>query len=79
MKIAKRKLDELKLSIIENVLFQLFAEFKRFVVTLDVPEIKKFIGSYVDSFIEHVEVIFKHDGTEIDALPLLSQKKSYSG
>ncbi|WP_246066951.1 hypothetical protein [Paenibacillus koleovorans] len=89
VRIAERRLDESKPTITEDVLRQLFAEFKEFVATRNVPEIKKFIGSYVDKVIiydEHVEVIFKLDaagisldGTEIDAFAATVAKKDLFG
>lgn len=62
-RIAELKLDETKPVITEEILRQLFVEFKGgFVASRNIPEIKKFIGSYVDKVIiynEHVDVIFK--------------------
>ncbi|MCY9697629.1 hypothetical protein [Paenibacillus alginolyticus] len=47
-----------------RVLRQLFAEFKGFVSSRNVPKIKKLIANYIEKVIiydEHVEVIFKLD------------------
>ncbi|MEK5252036.1 hypothetical protein NST74_01020 [Paenibacillus sp. FSL F4-0125] len=60
-------------------------EFKEYISSRNVPEIKKFIGSYVDKVIiynEHVEVIFKLDavgitldGNDFDAFAATVAKK----
>ncbi len=85
VRIAERQLDETKVSIPEETLRELFAEFKGFVASRNIPEIKKFIGSYVEKVIiynEHVEVIFKLDtagisldGTDFDAFAATVAKK----
>ena len=89
VRIAERKLEQSKTVITEEVLRQLFTEFKGFVTSRNIPEIKKFIGSYVDKVIiynEHVDVIFKLDaagialdGTEIDAFAATVAKKELFG
>lgn len=51
-----------KAAITEESLRQLLSEFKDHITSRNLPEIKKFIGSYVEKVIvykEHVEVIFK--------------------
>lgn len=51
-----------KAAITEDTLRQLLSQFGAHLVNRDFPEIKKFIGNYVDKVIvyqEHVEVIFK--------------------
>lgn len=51
-----------KAAITEDTLRQLLSQFGVHLANRDLPEIKKFIGSYVDKVIvykEHVEVIFK--------------------
>jgi len=57
--------------ITEETLRELFARFREFVSSKNIPEIKKFIASYVDKVIifqDHVEVLFKLDaaGVAID-------------
>ncbi len=58
-------------TVTEETLRDLFARFRDFVTSKNIPEIKKFIASYVDKVIiynEHVEVLFKLDaaGVAID-------------
>ncbi len=51
-----------KAAITEDDLRQLLSRFKDYIADRNIPEIKKFIGSYVEKVIvykEHVEVIFK--------------------
>ncbi len=51
-----------KAAITEETLRQLLSQFGTHIVNRDLPEIKKFIGSYVEKVIiyeKHVEVIFK--------------------
>jgi len=89
VRIAERKLEQSKTVITEEVLRQLFTEFKGFVTSRNIPEIKKFIGSYVDKVIiynEHVDVIFKLDaagvtldGNEIDAFAATVAKNELFG
>ncbi|MDF2651229.1 MAG: recombinase [Paenibacillus sp.] len=76
-------------SVSEDTLRELFASFREYVTTKNIPEIKKFISSYVDKVIiynDHVEVIFKLDaagisvdGTEFDAFAATVAKKELFG
>ncbi|MDF2858956.1 MAG: hypothetical protein K0Q87_4807 [Neobacillus sp.] len=85
VRIVERTMDESGIAITEDVLRQLFAEFKSYVTTYNIPEIKKFIGSYVEKVIiynEHVEVLFKLDvaglsvdGSDFDAFAATVAKK----
>lgn len=62
VRIKELKLQDKKTVITEEVLRQLFGMFKSYVAEKNIPEIKKFIGSYVEKVIvykEHVDVIFK--------------------
>ncbi|GED35025.1 hypothetical protein [Brevibacillus centrosporus] len=59
--IRELELQIKKTVITEDTLRQLFATFKEYVTQKNIPEIKKFIGSYVEKVIvykEHVDVIF---------------------
>ncbi len=56
------ELKSKKTVITEDTLRQLFATFKDYVTSRNIPEIKKFISHYVEKVIvykEHVDVIFK--------------------
>lgn len=85
VRIAERTTDESGSVITEDVLRQLFAEFKGYVAAHNIPEIKKFIGSYVEKVIiydEHVDVLFKLDaagisidGSDFDAFAATVAKK----
>lgn len=85
VQIAERQFSKEHPLITEVELRQLFVEFKEYISTRNVPEIKKFIGSYVDKVIiynEHVEVIFKLDavgitldGNDFDAFAATVAKK----
>ena len=60
--IKELDLNNKKTVITEDILRQLFGMFKDYVAEKNIPEIKKFIGSYVEKVIvykEHVDVIFK--------------------
>ncbi|KZE43492.1 hypothetical protein AV540_24970 [Brevibacillus parabrevis] len=60
--IKELDLNNKKTVITEDILRQLFDMFKSYVAEKNIPEIKKFIGSYVEKVLvykEHVDVIFK--------------------
>lgn len=60
--IKELEMNNKKTVITEEILQQLFGMFKSYVAEKNIPEIKKFIGSYVEKVIvykENVDVIFK--------------------
>jgi site-specific DNA recombinase len=73
----------------EDTLRELFASFREYVTAKNIPEIKRFISSYVEKVIiynEHVDVIFRLDaagisvdGTEFDAFAATVAKKELLG
>ena len=63
--IKELDLNNKKTVITEDILRQLFDMFKSYVAEKNIPEIKKFIGSYVEKVIvykEHVDVIYQNCG-----------------